>query len=280
MERPFFFDHAGMRLFAVAHQPADRRSDVAIVFCHPYGEEKQFSYRLFVEFARRLCAAGVPSLRFDARGYGDSEGDIEDASVETQIEDTLAAVAVARAHLHTQHVILLGLRYGAIVAALTAERQLRIAGLVLWAPVIWGQRYANELVRKRLFGQIVANAQRTTEREILERLRSEGKIEIEGNYLTAEMFDRIRGMNLPDVISRNTSPVLAIAAKKGGGSDPALAALADAYRSIGAACAYRMVAEGAFWDDRHMSRWYFPEAVYDETLRWVSARSGANGHRG
>ena len=46
----------------------------AFVFCHPLTEEKLWTHRVFVTFARELAAAGHTVLRFDYRGNGDSDG--------------------------------------------------------------------------------------------------------------------------------------------------------------------------------------------------------------
>ena len=51
-----------------------------IVFCHPFGEEKLWTHRVFVTFARRLAAAGHAVLRFDHRANGEQMGPRHEAS--------------------------------------------------------------------------------------------------------------------------------------------------------------------------------------------------------
>src|SRR5262249_29031874 len=130
MEHPFFFEANGYRLFALAHRPKGPAARVGIVARHPYGGEKERRYPVMVRCARALARDGFPVLRFDARGHGDSEGEIQDATVETYVREVLAAGRIARETLGVERIVFLGLRLGASVAARAAERDPSIAGLV------------------------------------------------------------------------------------------------------------------------------------------------------
>ena len=56
-ETPFFFPSGKHSLFGILHQPAAATCLPAFVFCHPFGEEKLWTHRVFVSFARRLARA-------------------------------------------------------------------------------------------------------------------------------------------------------------------------------------------------------------------------------
>ena len=72
-EQAIGFDCRGERLVAVLHPGADdARRGVVIVVGGP--QYRVGSHRQFVMLARHLARAGVPVLRFDYRGMGDSEG--------------------------------------------------------------------------------------------------------------------------------------------------------------------------------------------------------------
>src|SRR5262245_18163177 len=79
-ETPFYFGRESSPLFGVFHAPARTTCLPAFVFCHPFAEEKLWTHRVFVSFARRLAAEGYPVLRFDYMGNGDSAGDFRDSS--------------------------------------------------------------------------------------------------------------------------------------------------------------------------------------------------------
>ena len=70
-EQPFFDGTGDSRLFAFAHHPVGA-SRGNVVFCHAFAEEKLWSHRVYVTFARELAQAGYGVLRFDMRGEGDS----------------------------------------------------------------------------------------------------------------------------------------------------------------------------------------------------------------
>ncbi len=73
VERPLLFDCEGERLVGVLAVP-DRPSRVAVVVVVGGPQYRAGSHRQFVQLARRLAAAGFPTLRFDYRGMGDSTG--------------------------------------------------------------------------------------------------------------------------------------------------------------------------------------------------------------
>lgn len=91
------------------------------------------SHRQFVLLARALAAQGVPVLRFDYRGMGDSEGAVRDyRAIGDDIDSALAQFFTCVPSL--REVVLWGLCDGATAAACHAPRDTRIAGLVLLNP--------------------------------------------------------------------------------------------------------------------------------------------------
>ncbi len=151
MEEPFFFDGGGKRLFGVAHTPDSDVASKGFVLVHPFGEEKLWSHRVFVNFAREAALRGMPVLRFDLSGHGDSEGHSENGTVSSYLADIESA---KRKFLEqfpdTKEVGLLGLRLGATLAYLAAVRSKNPSSLVLWEPITNGARYMQELLRINL----------------------------------------------------------------------------------------------------------------------------------
>jgi pimeloyl-ACP methyl ester carboxylesterase len=60
-----------------------------VLFLHGWSGDRQGPHRMFVDFARRLAADGVASLRIDFRGRGESDG--EDATIASMTDDAEAA---------------------------------------------------------------------------------------------------------------------------------------------------------------------------------------------
>jgi exosortase A-associated hydrolase 2 len=270
MEEAGFFRHNGFRLFAVLHAPDANhaRPTVGVVVCHPFGEERQFTDHVMVRLARRLAGAGFAVLRFDRRGYGESDGDLRDATVDTMIGETCAAASLLRERLGVEHVVLLGLRWGATVAALTAEHDASVSGLVLWSPVVSGAAYGNEIMRRRIFAQLANQEGRVTTAQLLAALRRERLLEFEGDYLTPQLFDDMSAATLPPRTTSFERPVLVGTIRRPGAEDPCHAVVAS-YRARGAA-ADLVAPEGQeYWDDRSMFDGVVPEALVAATLDWL-----------
>ncbi|WP_043287400.1 alpha/beta hydrolase [Paraburkholderia oxyphila] len=129
---------------------------MGVVLCNPFGYDALCTHRGWRKLAERLAAAGMPVLRFDYPGTGDAEGMEDDPGrVEAWLASVGAAVRHLRATTGVTRVALVGLRLGATLAALAAER-LRgadasgvdapgIDALVLLAPPVTGRRYIREL---------------------------------------------------------------------------------------------------------------------------------------
>ena len=110
--------------------------------------------RLYVRLARMLADAGIPSLRFDLAGVGDSptardpRGSVLDI-VERDIAD---AIDFAARQSRDGTVVLIGLCSGADNALQAAVRDERVAGAVLLDPNVhrtrgfWLRHYARKLV--------------------------------------------------------------------------------------------------------------------------------------
>jgi len=84
-------------------------------------------------------------LRFDYRGTGDSSGDAGDATFEAMIESAKSAVEELRDVSGARRVSVVGMRFGAAVAARLPSTHLR--EVVLWEPVLSGREHLEELRR-------------------------------------------------------------------------------------------------------------------------------------
>jgi pimeloyl-ACP methyl ester carboxylesterase len=89
----------------------------------------------------RLAKLGHAVLRFDYSGAGDSAGESVHGDVDLWLGDIAAAIDEVRRRRRASHVTLLGLRFGATLAALAAARRDDVDRLVLWEPVQDGADY-------------------------------------------------------------------------------------------------------------------------------------------
>ncbi len=139
-QEPVVFENAGQRLFGMFHIPEPPHAPPfpAVVMLHGFAGHKIEPHRLFVKAARRFAAEGILALRFDFRGCGESDGDSEDLSIEGEIGDAKAALALVRGRgdVRRECVGLLGMSLGGSIAACVAGAERgAVRCLVLWAAV-------------------------------------------------------------------------------------------------------------------------------------------------
>lgn len=124
-------DCNGSRLVGIFELP-ERSSDIAVIIVVGGPQYRIGSHRQFVLLARRLAREGIPSLRFDHRGFGDSEGS---STFEETGPDIRSAIDAVQEQLPgVRRVIIWGLCDAASAAMMYADTDDRVAGLVVLNP--------------------------------------------------------------------------------------------------------------------------------------------------
>ncbi|MBL0419349.1 alpha/beta hydrolase [Ramlibacter sp. AW1] len=128
------------------HAPAAPARGLTVVLCPPIGYEAVASYPTQVQLARHLAAAGLPVLRIDYHGTGDSDGDdTQPGRVPAWLASVQAAVAEAMRLGDGGAIALVGIRMGATLAAEAAARLGGVDSLLLWAPLPGGKAFVREI---------------------------------------------------------------------------------------------------------------------------------------
>ncbi len=187
--QPLFFGPPDRRLFGIYHPPAHHAAqNSAVLFCHPLAHEFYNAHRCSGQLAGSLSDAGLAVLRFDYYGTGDSPGDWEDASIARWLDDIGCAADELRARGYAR-LCLVGLRFGATLAALFSAERGAVDGLVLWEPVVSGDHYLSELAdvhRQMVAGTPAADSAERGELlgfEFRDGLREElGRIDLRTNH--------------------------------------------------------------------------------------------------
>ncbi len=206
----FFFDANGQRLYGFMHPARAPARPVACALIHPFMEERQDAHAVLRTLAVALASRGFPTLRFDLYGCGDSEGDWGGASLARWCDDIAAATDVLRRETGAPEVALIGLRFGATLAALAAER-VGASRLCLAQPVVRGGEYADELLLAHLAAEMVLHRRAGTTREALAaRLAAGDTINLFGYHLTGALDREIRGVDLAHTLSDTGARTLVI----------------------------------------------------------------------
>lgn len=141
----FYLQSSGQSIFAWLHTSTIANSDHGVVICPPIGFEQLHAHRSLRHLAEQLSAHRLPTLRFDWHGTGDSSGADTDADrLTTWLDNVRSAVAWMKDELGCSKVSVVGLRFGATLAAL-ALNDVEIESLVLWAPVTNGRGSVREM---------------------------------------------------------------------------------------------------------------------------------------
>jgi alpha/beta superfamily hydrolase len=186
--RALFLDGASRPIFAWYHEaPAAAPRDCVAVVCPPVGSEYTRSHRSLRHLADRLAQAGIPCLRFDYDGTGDSPGgDLDPGRVEAWQASIRTAIGHARRLSGRARACLVGVRFGATLAALAAA-ETPVEHLVLWNPCVKGRGYVREL-------RAIALAAEDGDRSI--EGAAEGAIESAGFMTSAETLAAMGAVDL------------------------------------------------------------------------------------
>lgn len=146
--KPFFFGSSEKTLFGIYQPPQGSVTQrTGVVLCSGMGQEYIRGHRTFRQLAVRLARAGFPVLRFDYYGSGDSLGDSEDANLARWQQDIHDAIDETKRLSGVPQVSLIGLRLGASLSYLAGHEREDVENYVLWAPIVSGEKYIDELLR-------------------------------------------------------------------------------------------------------------------------------------
>jgi exosortase A-associated hydrolase 1/exosortase A-associated hydrolase 2 len=126
------FSCRGDNLMGVFH-PSKTPSTKGVVLVVGGPQYRVGSHRQFVHIARRIAASGIPLLRFDYRGMGDSEGSFR--GFESVDDDIFCAVDQLQVLApDVKDIVLVGLCDAATAASFYAPTDSRVAGIVMLNP--------------------------------------------------------------------------------------------------------------------------------------------------
>jgi len=196
--KPLFFGAPPETLFGWYHYTGESvQSDCVALICCPIGYEYIHSHRSVRHLTDQLAQRGIPAVRFDYSGVGDSTGtDLDPMRVEHWLASIKAAMSQALQISGRMRICLIGINLGATLAAMVAS-QSHVDILVLWNPAISGRRYLRE---------IQAIAMSAGEGAASE----DGTLESAGFVMSAETMDAIRKINLAELDLKSRSGILIV----------------------------------------------------------------------
>jgi alpha-beta hydrolase superfamily lysophospholipase len=196
--KALYFPSGAHGLFGWLHLPCGgRAANIGLVIAKPFGYEALCAHRTVRGFAEMAAAQGIPALRFDYAGTGDSADiDPTDNQVQAWTDDVIAAAAELRRLTGVQHVCVLGFRLGALLATLAAQKSNSIDELILVAPVVAGRRYFSELRITRLAGALGAAHENRTSGGTDGASAGAGPMEVSGHELAGATLAELKKVDL------------------------------------------------------------------------------------
>lgn len=181
-ERPVVFECEEDSLVGILHE-GWQGAEIGIVIVVGGPQYRVGSHRQFVVMARQFADAGIPVLRFDVRGMGDSEGRFDsfedlDADIRAAIDALTSSVATV------SRIVLLGLCDAASANLMYAPSDPRVGGLILLNPWVRSEYseartylrhyYLQRLLQKSFWCKIVSGefSPKRSVREFLQSLRT------------------------------------------------------------------------------------------------------------
>ena len=198
---PTYIGAADRPWFAWLHRAA-QPTGVGLVIVPPFGHEAVSSHASLRRLAEHARGTGVTAARIDLDGTGDSAGDDLDAArVDAWCASIAAAIDLVRGTGATR-IVLAGVRLGATLAALVAERRSDVAALVAIFPVISGKRWLREMrALQAALDLATPPPNRTTDETIQE---------VVGFAITAATRDTLTAIDLEHRSVRTAPSVLVI----------------------------------------------------------------------
>lgn len=257
--RPLYFGPEDRPLFGWLHEPHSATArGLGVVICNPFGYEEICAHRSIKYLAETAAASGLPTMRFDYDGMGDSAGTGNDPDrLEAWIASVGLAADVLRDLTGVERLCFVGLRLGATLASLAAGGRSDVEALVALAPIVNAKAYLREL---RALQSMMNRNKRTLQEN------TDGALEAAGFILTAEAQTALSGIDLNRVTEKPAPCVLLVDRTDAPGNDR----WAEHLRSLGTVVEQRAF-EGyvEMMLDAHESA--VPQNTIDGSVEWLAS---------
>ncbi|MBC8440661.1 MAG: hypothetical protein H8D87_13400 [Deltaproteobacteria bacterium] len=139
MIEPFFFEPNGALAFY--HPSANPDSRHMLIICPPLFDEYQRTYKALVDLANACTShpQGPHVLRIDYSGTGEAQGVLSDSTAINWLDDINNAIEEGIALTGSDNVDLMGVRFGAILAAQCHHSA--VNRYIFWDPIDTGRIY-------------------------------------------------------------------------------------------------------------------------------------------
>jgi pimeloyl-ACP methyl ester carboxylesterase len=232
----------GGRTVGIISEPLTARPSAGWVIAHSFGPEFEALGAFEATCARVLAGHGFAVLRFHAQGYGDSQLDARHISLSSHVLGTVEAASLLEASTGVSHVGLLGVRFGAMVAALAADR-VDAHALALIDPVVRGRSLVRSLVRLELTADLSDGAAAASKEDPWQAAERTGVFELEGAQIDATGIAEIESADLLSDLGASRAPCLLVQLSRSSEPRADLQRLSKRLRETGSTCMFETIVD-------------------------------------
>lgn len=242
----FFFGPKQSPLFGVYHPPARASAQKrGVILCPPIGTELLRSHRALRQLAALFAKSGIHVLRFDYYGTGDSSGDCLQGRVDLWLQDIETAAEELMAMANLDSVSIVGLRMGAVLAAMASPRLKKVDQLVLWDPVYDGRQYLAERIQVNDRYELqTGNIENTAH-----KIAANDTVGIMGFALSAALRDDLQHITLTSFDDITADNVVLVVSNDDPGYRPLKARLKEKFADQDHAFAFECVPSPGEWGE-------------------------------
>lgn len=163
----------GLKIRGIINKPDGHGKFPCLVYCHGFTGDKLETHAIFVKIARMLEKQNVVSVRFDFTGSGESDGEFQDMSMTTEIEDCKEVLKFCSGlnFVDENNINILGFSMGGAIAIVNSVINSNlIKNTILISPAVY------------MYGLIISQIKG----ERLSKLLQDGVVNFDG-YLLSDM---------------------------------------------------------------------------------------------
>ncbi|WP_090762121.1 alpha/beta hydrolase [Bacillus sp. OK048] len=184
----------GMTIRGMMTKPEGEGPFPAVIFNHGFTGHKGESHFIFKKLADVLADKGIVSFRFDFIGNGESDGQLIDMTMTSEVKDCLAIFdyAVNFEYVDANFMNLLGFSMGGAVSILAASiLHEQVKKLILLSPAANMQ----DVLSRKLYGEALLHYIET------------GAIDLGGNVVGKSLLEDVFGLNIYEAAKQVTAEV-------------------------------------------------------------------------
>lgn len=164
----------------------------AILILPPFAEEMNKTRHLMSAVMQQLAAAGCNCFMLDNFGTGDSEGDLDQASVDIWRHDILQFIELLQQQGY-QRLSVIAIRFGAMQLFDLLNKDalaLPLQNIVLWQPIFDVKKFWQQFARIKV-AEAMASGNKISQKELEQQLLQGDTLEIAGYPISPEFYQSL-----------------------------------------------------------------------------------------